>query len=308
MTHLLLPLVLGGLLVLPFPHTQGAPSSKRLKMRVAVAPLEFKDYYFDGRYNVPVAFRNAIYEKLVKKLLETGRFIVLEREAYEELMREQSLRPEGNDPSRQRTTWAQVIIKGNVTDFVFQRRGVGVSVGTPKLGNVGATLIEAQMGMNVRLVDTETTQVLLTEEAKGEASSSSFSWSGDIGSVFANLTVFENSPLGEATTKAINQAVDKIVKRLEKLPWSAKVVDVEGEEVYFNAGSECNVRVGERFDVYRIVRVIRDPETGEVLGKREQKVGTLVVREVNTRWSLGNFEGIEKVQIGDIIRESAEGW
>jgi hypothetical protein len=304
MVNLLLPLLVGSLLASPSAGSQTPTPQKRLKMRVAVAPLEFKEYYFDGRYSVPVAFRNAIYEKLVKKLLETGRFVVLEREAYEELTREQALRPESKDPARQGTLWAQVVLKGNVTDFVFQRRGVGVSVGTPRLGNVGATVIQAQMGMNVRLIDTETTQVLLSEEAKGEASSSSFSWSGDIGSVFTSLTVFENSPLGEATTKAIQKAVDQIVKRLEKLPWSAKVIEVDGEEVYLNAGEECGVRVGDRFEVYRIVRIIKDPETGEVLGKREQKVGTLTVREVHPRWSLGIFEGTEGPQMGDIIREA----
>ncbi|MCH8274153.1 MAG: hypothetical protein IH851_05125 [Armatimonadetes bacterium] len=284
----------------------------KLKMRIAVAPLEYRESYFDGRFQVPVEFRNAIYEKLVKKLIDTGRFVVLEREAYDELVREQQIKEEATGESRRgKIVWAQALIKGNVTDFILRRRGTGVSVSIPRFGRIGSTFTEAKMTVNLRIFDVDTSEVLAMDEASGHATSTSFSWSGGIGSIFATWSAFDSSPLGKATTKAIDQAVEKIVKRLQKMPWSAKVADWDHEsgEIYINAGAGMGVRPGDRFDISRVIRVIRDPETGEVLGKREATIGVIEVSEVEEKFSVAKVISGDGFEVGDIVREArARGW
>src|SRR5207302_1986494 len=71
-----------------------AGQTKHLKMRIAVAPLDWSNHDYVSDWQVPVEFRNAIYEKLTKKLLDTGKFIVLEREAMEAIQNEKGIKEE----------------------------------------------------------------------------------------------------------------------------------------------------------------------------------------------------------------------
>ena len=70
---------------------------KRLKIRLAVAPL---DWSFAESWNVPQGFQQAIYEKLTKKLLDTGKFVMLEREALDALLKEQGIKEDNTGQSQ----------------------------------------------------------------------------------------------------------------------------------------------------------------------------------------------------------------
>src|SRR3954453_20186590 len=87
------------------PHT--------LKMRIAVAPLDWSKHDTIDNWQIPVEFRNAIYEKLVKKLMDTGKFIVLEREAMEALLNEKGIKQETSGQAQKgKITPAQTLVKG----------------------------------------------------------------------------------------------------------------------------------------------------------------------------------------------------
>ena len=62
---------------------------------------------------------------------------------------------------------------------------------------------------------------------------------------------------------------------------------------------------GEEFDVYRVGDVIKDPDSGEVLGANETKVGRLRVNAVrgprlSTAQSVGGPAGF---RAGDVLRK-----
>src|SRR5664280_1707560 len=52
-----------------------------------------------------------------------------------------------------------------------------------------------------------------------------------------------------------------------------KIAKADGGTLYVNAGSEAGVKEGDEFNVYRVGEQIKDPDTGEVLGANEVKVG-----------------------------------
>lgn len=280
----------------------------KLKMRIAVAPLDWSEKNSIDNWTIPVEFRNAIYEKLVKRLLDSGRFIVLEREAMEALLNEKAIKEETSGQNQARKiTPAQALVKGKVTDFELHARGAGGGGGV--LGSVGGIGIgartnDSKVGINVRIFDVDSSELIASEDATGVAKSVGFSISGGLNQVFGTFSAYEKSPLGEATTKAINTCVDKIIQKLDKRPWQAFVADWDGDakEVTINAGSDAGVSEGDVFEVHRVTKEIRDPDTGELLGKKTVKAGMIKVTSVEKKFAVCMvIEGSEFAP-GDVVR------
>jgi curli biogenesis system outer membrane secretion channel CsgG len=282
------------------PHT--------LKMRIAVAPLDWSDHDAIDNYQIPVEFRNAIYEKLVKKLMDTGKYIVLEREAMEALLTEKDIKTDNTGQSQKgKIVPAQALIKAKLTDFDLNNRSTGGSLGIGgSLGGIslGGRTSEARVGMNVRIFDVDTSEMIADESADKSVSSHSVSVSGNINSVFASVDSFDRTPLGDATTKAISEAVDKISASLDHQPWSASVADWDAtaKEVTINAGGEVGVEVGDTYDVYRVTKVIKDPETGAILGKKTSRIGSIRITSVEKKFAVASpVEGTD-FTIGDVVK------
>ena len=196
------------------------------------------------------------------------------------------------------------MVAGKVTDFEVNERGAGggVSVGGFKIGAKGS---EAKVGINVRLFDVDTSEVLISDTATGTAGGGGISVGANIGNTYSDFDTFQKSPLGKATTTAIDKAVEMILKKMEKRPWTCKVADFDAaaKEVALNAGSETGVQVGDVFDVMRVTRVIKDPDTGAVIGKRTSKVGSIKVSSVEKKLAFCSIVEGTEFQVGDIVSE-----
>lgn len=281
-------------------------ADKKLKMRIAVVPLNWNDCSSIGDWSVPTEFRNAIYEKLEKKLLDTGRFIVLERQALDALMQEQGIKEQNTGQSQKgKIVPAQAMVQGKVTDFEMNRSGSGGGINIGGIGRVGGSVTTAKMSMNVRLMNVDTSELLFSEDAAGKAQSTGFRFDGNYRVAFADFEQFEKTPLGEATTKAIDVAVEKILAKMDKVPWSCRVADYDSssKEVTINAGDESGVQVGDTFDVYKVVRTIKDPETGEIIGTKTAKIGTIKVTEIDKKFATATVVSGDGFEVGAIVRE-----
>jgi curli biogenesis system outer membrane secretion channel CsgG len=284
-------------------------ADKTLKMRIAVVPLDWAGHDYMSNYEIPVEFRNGIYEKLVKKLFDTGKFVVLDRDAAEALQKEKAIKEDNTGQSQKgKTVPAQAMVDGKVTDFSLNSSGTGggISVPTP-FGGIGgsASVTTARVGLNVRIFDVDTSEVLATEDSDKSVEAHNFSIGANIGGVFASMDHFDSTPLGKATTQCIDECVDKIVKDLAKQPWSASVADWDAiaKEVTINAGSDLGVAEGDTFDVYRVTKVIKDPDTGEILGKKSSKIGTIHIKSVEKKFAVGTPTDGTDFAVGDIIKE-----
>lgn len=278
---------------------------KKLKLRVAVVPLEWEKSWIED-WQIPIEFRNAIYEKLVEKLVATGRFIVLERDAMDALLKEQAIKEDNSGESQKgKIVPAQALIAGKVVDFTLAKRGAGGGAYIPGVGTVGGSVSEARVKINVRMFNVDTSEVIATESANGSASAAGFAYAGRIAGIFTSFGAFDKSPLGNATNKAIDQCVEKILKKVGAQPWSCRVADWDSDakEITINAGSLLGVSEGNKFDVYRITKIIKDPETGEILGKKTTKVGMIRVTSVDEKFSIAEVIEGSDFQTGDIVRE-----
>ena len=159
--------VLAGLAAISFGQASTS-GQKHLKLRIAVAPLDYGTFQYIDQWQIPVEFRNAIDEKLASKLFDTGRFIVLEREAMEPLLQEKAIKEDNTGQSQKgKIIPAQALIRAKLTDFSIARRGSGIGVNVGSIGRIGGNVTQAQAAVNLTIFDVDTSALMATADASG---------------------------------------------------------------------------------------------------------------------------------------------
>ncbi|RYG36597.1 hypothetical protein EON81_09290 [bacterium] len=282
-----------------------APQGQRhLKLRVAVAPMQLKDQNLFDQFQIPVEFRLALDEKLSKRLLDTGKFVVLERAALEEILTEKEIKEETSGQSQKRKIIpAQALVQPKLTNFELNNKGAGGGINVGGIGRIGGSVSEAKGTINVRIIDVDSSELIASEDASGTAQAKGFSFSGNNKVAWADFGAFEKTPLGKAMDTAITKAVEQIVKQLAKQPWSARIADVDGKELTISAGEDSGVQAGDEFVLYKKGKEIRDPDSGEILGVRMSKSGRVRIKEVDKKFSVAEMIEGDTVVAGDVIKE-----
>lgn len=232
---------------------------------------------------------------LSDELMRTGRYIVVERSQLDAILTEQDLGAEGRTNPQTAAKigemlGASILVMGTVTQFEQKAASAGGGVGVPIPG-VGAVAIggKKQTGyvkINLRLVDTTTGQILDSITADG-------TFTGKAGGGAAYIKGFavagskeRNEPVGQAAEDAIKKAVAFIENNMANVPFSARVAEVDGGNVYINAGSTRNVQVGMTLHASTVVKEIKDPDTGIILDSIRENTGTIEVVSVKENLSI----------------------
>jgi len=287
---------------LPFPPLIGP------KKRIAVAKFDavgsFVAQY--GSWDVG----GGLSAQLEDALQETGRFIVVERAELAALLREQELSL--HKITTAETTvhagqllGAQLLIRGTVSEFDQDAGGGGLRIGVGSGilgGGIGARKATGLVGIDLRLIDTTTGQVVLTRRAEAKLTSNSVAADISAKKVVFGGDTFNKSILGQATRASIAQAVAMIVGTMDQVPWTGRVVEVTGTQVYLNAGATAGVQTGDVFRVSSVVREMTDPETGTLLKVFEQPLGDLDVVSVEEAVAVAKMALPFQTKRGDIVR------
>jgi curli biogenesis system outer membrane secretion channel CsgG len=267
-----------------------------------------------------------IADLMVEKLVRDGTYSVIERAALDKVLAEQNF---SNSDRADSTTAAKIgrvlgvdaIVVGTITQFGRDDKSTGIGgaaagsiLGKYGFGGVGTKKSKAVVGITARMISTDTAEILAAATGSGQSTRSGVSLLGSGGSAggygAGNFDMtssnFHETILGEA----VHQAVDSVVKQLEqdatKIP--AKQVQIEGlvadatgNSLVLNVGSRAGVKVGDRLEVRRKVRDIKDPATGKVIRSIEDKVGEVAITEVDDLSSVGTFSGSSAAKVGDKV-------
>jgi curli biogenesis system outer membrane secretion channel CsgG len=278
------------------------------KKRIAVAKFDtigsFSAEY--GTWDIG----GGLAAQLTTALVESGQFIVIERAELATVLREQEMAKQGvvsKETASQvgKMLGSQLLIAGAVTEFEQQAGGGGLRLGIGSGifgGALGGTTTNGIVGMDIRLIDTNTGQVVSSQRAEGKVSQSGVS--ADIGVKFMTFggDAFNKTPLGQATRQAIAQGVSLITKSMDKIPWTGRVVEVAGDQVYVNAGTNTGLKAGDVFTVTAVVRELTDPSSGAVLGIVEEKRGDIEVVNVQEKFSVAVMKTPFQTARGDLVK------
>ena len=253
---------------------------------------------------VPV---NGIEAIVTDTLNRTGRFRLVERAALGDVLGEQDLATSGRvaQPSAAATgqvLGAEILMQVVVTDYEENTSGTSGGAGgllrkVPLVGGVGIKSGQGRIGLNFRLIDATTSEVLYTKQVESIIKESGLTlagagWTGDalLGGFISN---YAKTPIGQAVIAGINKGVYDVIKEIGARPAEGSVIKAEGKRVWLNIGDD-GVDMGDRLTVMSQGEELIDPETGISLGSSDTKLGDIEVIQVAEKFSIAQWVSLTK--------------
>lgn len=157
-------------------------------------------------------------DMLTTALFNSNRYTVLEREQLGAVLKEQDLATEGRikkgtEAPTGEIYGAELIITAAVTEFEGSAKGVGG--GTKVLGvTVGGGVKKAHIAIDIRIIDTKTSQIVAATSVEGSATSFGVGGATRIGGTLpVGLGGFAKTPTEKAIRVCIQKAVEYIVSQ-----------------------------------------------------------------------------------------------
>ncbi|MFZ4536734.1 flagellar assembly protein T N-terminal domain-containing protein [Propionivibrio sp.] len=108
-------------------------------------------------------------------------------------------------------------------------------------------------------------------------------------SISFGSTAHYATDLGRAHSKLLTQIARWAEATTSCLPFSARVLKVEGKSIYFDAGAEQAIAIGNSFSAYKALRKPITTSGGEILGIEKKVIGDIKVTSVYPRFSIGEL-------------------
>jgi len=280
------------------------------KPRVAI--LEFKNKVEGWRWGWYKA-GEAVQDMLVTELVKKGKYRVIEREQLQAMMQEKNLSLSGDiDPRTAvkagKMLGVEYLCTGALTELGEARRSVNVPggfFGGPNV-HVGSNKMDA--AVDARCFNTSTGEIVWAETSKESTSDSKVYVNGAGGGVEDQRKL----------DRILRPIVVKLSESLSQKSLASsgmggvddasgvvgKIAKADGGTIYLNVGSDGGVKEGDEFNVFRVGEVIKDPDTGEVLGSNETKVGKIRITAVKgPRLSTASGVGGSGFRAGDTVKK-----
>jgi len=245
-------------------------SAQGNKPIVAVASFESSFSNYDSR-NIQTAIETA--------LSKTQKFTLMERGRLDSLLAEQGLSANGLVAGSGEIggfSGVDYLIYGRVTQLGLEAKNILIM-----------SACEAQLGLDVRVVDVKTGEIRLSENISADdqvntAGAEENPCNGVGISAFDNLT---------ATTAR------KLAEKLTQTLFPVKLAKVSSDEVYLNYG-EGFLNSGEILKVVSLGEGFEDPDTGEIIGAEEELLAIVKVTKLRPKYSIASI----LMQAGDLNR------
>jgi curli biogenesis system outer membrane secretion channel CsgG len=156
----------------------------------------------------------------------------------------------------------------------------------------------ARVSVDYALIDPATGKSLISASGSGE-------WRKETGGVmgFGSKSTADVGLREGALRDALAKALLKMLAKLNDVPYQCHVLMVDNQTVVIKAGERSKLAIGTRAGVFRSGPELIDPETGKSLGRREKKIGEVVVTShVNDRLTETTITAGNGFQPGDLVR------
>lgn len=251
----LLTVALLALIALPLT----AQDERTIKRKVAIGRFSNETQYAKGLFydkeNDPM--RKQALDILSSKLASSGKFILLEREDLDILVKEAG--------SEMNKIGADYIILGSITEFGRKTEGEQKVFSSTKTQTVEA-------GVSIRLVEASTGLIIYSDEAKGYAETSAKQTMGIGGTAGYDATLSD-----KAISSALSQLVENIINKCMDKPWKSYVLSVDEGTYIISGGSSQGLVTGDRFNLYKKGKTVKNPQTGMNVELPGTKMGEVTI-------------------------------
>ncbi|HKE21855.1 MAG TPA: CsgG/HfaB family protein [Bryobacteraceae bacterium] len=255
-----------------------------------------------------------VSELLISKLVQDGTVTVVERAAIDKILAEQNLtNSDRADPATAakvgKVLGVEAIILGTITHYDYSEKIKKASSFWGYSSSPKAKYdISAKAQITTRLVSPDTAEVLAVSEGIGETERKGVQI--DLRDTGARLLMASgvNSPvMNESIDKAVAQLAAQLKADLVRLPLRTPTINglvadtSQAGQLVVNIGSRDGVKIGQRFQVLRPGKEVRDPVSGRVLMRNDTLLGEAVVTAVSDTSSLAQYQGTGQPEVRDIV-------
>ena len=233
-----------------------------LKRKVAIARFSNETKYGRGFFDKENEDRlgKQAMDILSSKLVETEKFLLLERADLEQISKEKEIAN-----LKKFDIPADYLIVGSITEFGRKATSdVGIFSRTKKQ--------TAYAKVSIRLVDVKTSQIIYSEEGEGEA----FVEAGTVLGV-GETAEYDATLNDKVINAAISKLVNNIVERLLDGAWKSYLIAYEDGNYFIGGGEKQGIKAGDEFDVYKRGTVVKNPQTNAEIELPGKLVGKIKV-------------------------------
>lgn len=233
---------------------------KTIKRKVAIGRFSNETQYGKGVFydkaNDPM--RKQGLDILSAKLQQSGKFILLEREDLDVLVKEA-----GADMQK---IGADYIILGSITEFGRKNEGQEKMFSSTK-----TQVVEA--GVSIRIVEVSSGLIIYSGEAKGLAETTTKEVMG-----FGGTAGYDATLSDKAISAALSQLVENIINECTDSPWRSYILDIDEDGNYIiSGGASQGLTAGDRFNVYSKGKIVKNPQSGMNVELPGKKIGAVTV-------------------------------
>lgn len=156
----------------------------------------------------------------------------------------------------------------------------------------------ARVQVDYSLVDVATGKSLVSDSGMGEYKKKT----GGVLGMGAKSTADPGLRDG-ALRDALAKALTSMVEKLNTMPYTGKVLHIDGQAITIRAGTRSRVEPGTTLSVYSTGVDLVDPDTGRVIGKREKLIGEIRLSEhQGERISEATVSSGTGFKVGDVVK------
>ena len=239
-----------------------SPAQRVLKRKIAVGRFSNTTRYgkallIEGEQD-PLAKQAS--DMLVARLVDSGRFLVFERDDLDILGREQEAAKASTN-----LIGVDTIIVGSVTEFGRKVEGTSGFLNS-KTRQVATATVE------IRLVDVRTGRAFFSTTGTGSSSVEAKEVAG-----FGNKAGYDSTLNDQAISAAVSDLMTNVIGKLNERKWQSDVLKVRGSEVIISGGPAQGLRIGDRLDLQTKGEVVTSGQSGLPITIPGQKVATVEV-------------------------------
>jgi curli biogenesis system outer membrane secretion channel CsgG len=277
-----------------------------------------------GKANQGTLPQNHIEDLVRQALMSTNRFKMVERTtATDDILAEQDLGASGRvdqktAPKVGKIKGTEYTVKATIIELNPEKDTKDIKAGAGAAGASGFGLTALGLSgkvsfcrLNVRVIRTETSEIVADQTVDGTAKSSGFS----IGGGGAHLTgggiaggglgfkSKKEAPLSDAMQACANKVAYFVTSKLEDSPWQGNIASVTGTKVMIIGGTNVGLKEGMTLTLLSKGADVVDPETNEVIGAETSQIGQVRIVTAQEKFSTCEIiEGGEGAKKGDYVR------
>ena len=212
--------------------------------------------------------------ELEARLVSTNKFDIIERQRLNDILREQGLGASGLVEGSGKI--------GGIGGIDYIVYGTITSI-TQEI--VAESYWEVNASLSVKVVDLSTGKIVLNQNLKTD----SFD---------------DNKKKAIAEVRA--DLSRNIAKRIAFKVFPIKIAQIDGKDVYINYGKGA-INSSGAYKAFKMTGGFRDPDTGELLGSKENYMGLIDIRKREEKYSIGKIiHSVGTIQIGDQLKWVSE--